>query len=60
MDVKNDTHVDVQNIYVLTDDDVDNILLATDALYWTILQVFRGRDRSINTASARSKKDPNV
>jgi len=46
-----------QNIYVLRDEDVENILVATDALYWTILQIFRGRDRPLNALSPRSLKD---
>jgi hypothetical protein len=37
--------IDDQNIYILSADDVENILVATDALYWTILQNLRGRDR---------------
>lgn len=50
MDVKNGEkenqgNEDNRSIYILTDDDVENILVATDALYWTILQLVRGRDR---------------
>jgi len=50
MDVKNsggEESFDEQAIYILTADDVENILVATDALYWTILQNLRGRDRPI-------------
>lgn len=47
MDVKNgkpkDQSGDRQDVYVLTEEDVENILDATDALYWTILQLARGR-----------------
>ena len=60
MDVKNKDQIDEQNIYVLTDVDVENILVATDALYWTILQIFRGRDRPFNPTSPRSLKDTSV
>ena len=40
---KNDDTTESKPIYHLTDDDVENILVATDALYWTILQILRGR-----------------
>ena len=60
MDVKSNDNRNDQNIYVLTDDDVENILVATDALYWTILQIFRGRDRPLNPTSPRSLKDTYV
>ena len=39
--------LDPKNIYILSADDVENILVATDALYWTILQNLRGRDRPL-------------
>jgi hypothetical protein len=50
MDVKNTgekENIDDQAIYILTADDVENILVATDSLYWTILQNLRGRDRPL-------------
>ena len=50
MDVKNngrDENFDEQPLYILTADDVENILVATDALYWTMLQNLRGRDHPI-------------
>ena len=50
MDVKNngrDENFDEQPLYILTADDVENILVATDALYCTILQNLRGRDHPI-------------
>lgn len=57
---KDSDMIDSQDIYVLTSDDVENILVATDALYWTILQVFRGRDRPLNATFSRSLKDHHV
>jgi|688.fasta_scaffold2845378_1 hypothetical protein len=40
---KNDDDFEPKAIYQLTEDDVENILVATDALYWTILQILRSR-----------------
>lgn len=39
--------IDPENIYILSADDVENILVATDALYWTILQNLRERGRPL-------------
>jgi len=42
---KNDDHNKDEPRYVLTEDDVENILVTTDALYWTILHILRGSDK---------------
>jgi hypothetical protein len=63
MDVKNgkrkDQSGDKPDVYVLTEDDVENILDATDALYWTILQLVRGRGTPIQIKTP-TKKDTHV
>lgn len=47
---KNDGHDKDEPRYVLTDDDVENILVTTDALYWTILQILRGSNKGAQDA----------
>lgn len=40
---KCDDHRKDLSHYILTEEDVENILVSTDALYWTILQLLQCR-----------------
>ncbi len=58
MDVEHENAIntDEHDVYILSAKDVENILNATDALYWTILQNLRGRGRPIQVESPNTKE----